>query len=171
MTNNTGLNKTIVGAAVAFIAILALSALYDHSIIWLHLLQALLYVTTIALVLRSSRWGYFLGFSIAALWNYVNLFVTHFFANGLQQLSIAVHTGGMPRPDSFIAVLAVLAHFVMIVCCVWAYARIADKKASDVAGLALTFVTSTAFFAGAIALAQPRYLPILARMLHPELHI
>jgi hypothetical protein len=51
------LDGAIIAAAIGFIAILALSAVFDHTIIWLHVFQALMYVVVIALVLRRDRLG------------------------------------------------------------------------------------------------------------------
>src|ERR1700749_2127825 len=87
------LDRTIAAAAAGFIAILAISAYWDHSIVWLHTFQSLMYVATIVLVLRHQRAGYFLGFSIAAFWNYCQFFVTSFLHAGLEQTSILFHTG------------------------------------------------------------------------------
>ena len=130
-----------------------------------------MYVATIALVLQHNRWGYFLGFSIAAFWNYAQFFVTSFLRAGLQQLSILVHTGGLPRPDLFISVPAVAFHFVMIVCCAFAYAAHSNKRLSDIWRFLFTFAASTTYFAAIMALAQPRYLGMFPRMLHPQLHL
>jgi hypothetical protein len=171
MRKATFLDKTIAAASLGFIAVLAVSAYWDTSIVWLHVLQSLMYVATIVLVLRHNRWGYFLGFSIAAFWNYAQFFVTSFLRAGLQQLSILVHTGTLPRPDLFISVPAVAFHFVMIVCCALAYPALSGKRLSDIWRFLFTFAASTAYFAAIMALAQPRYLGMFPRMLHPELHL
>jgi len=171
MSRATGLDKVITAAATGFIVVLALAAWWDSTIIWLHVLQALMYVATIVLVLRHDRWGYFLGFSIAAFWNYANFFVTSFFRAGLEQVSILIHTGALPRPDLFISVPAVTFHFIMIVDCAVAYLRLRAKPASDVLRFAIAFFGSIAFFVADMTLTQPRYLAIFPRLLHPQLHI
>jgi ABC-type lipoprotein release transport system permease subunit len=130
-----------------------------------------MYVATIVLVLRHNLWGYLLGISIASFWNYANLFVTSFFRAGLQQLSILLHTGTLPRPDLFISVPAVAFHFVMIVCCLAAWLRLSRKEPADALRFAIVFLGSTAYFAVAMMLTQPRYLSIFPRLLHPELHV
>lgn len=171
MKDADGFDWAIVVGALGFIAILAISAYWDRTIVWLHTFQALGYVATITLVLRHNRWGYFLGFSFAAFWNYVQFFVISFFRDGLEQLWYLVHTGTLPHPDIFVSVPAVFFHFVMIVFCVWAYLRQTPKPASDAIRFAATFAGSLAYFAADMALTQPRYLPIFARLLYPHLQI
>jgi hypothetical protein len=51
------LNGIIWIGAVGFIVILALSAVWDPTIRWLHFFQALMYIAVIALTARGSRWG------------------------------------------------------------------------------------------------------------------
>jgi len=53
--------------------------------------------------------------------------------------------------------------------CVWAYSRHPEKRLSDIGRLALAFALTTGFFAGDMALFQPRYLGIFPRLLHPHL--
>jgi hypothetical protein len=171
MTHRTIADRLVVAGSAGFIVVLALAAYWDHSIIWLHAVRALMYVATILLVLRQDRWGYFLGISIAAFWNYTNLFVTTFFQDGVRQFETLLRTGILPQPDLFISVPAVFFHFVMIAAGLWAYARVADKRASDALRFAVAFFGSIAFFAGDMALTQPRYLPIFGLLFSPHLHI
>jgi hypothetical protein len=165
------LDRTIAAAAAGFIAILAIAAYWDRSIVWLHTFQSLMYFATIFLVLRHKRAGYFLGFSIAAFWNYCQFFVTGFLRSGLEQGSMLLHTGALPRPDQFISVPAVILHFAMIVCCVAAYLGLKRKSATDLVWLIVIFAASTAYFAGDMALTQPRYLTMFPRALHPSLKV
>src|SRR5258708_6694079 len=62
----------LIGACV-FIFALGLSAYWEADIRWLHFFQAWMYVGTIMLSLRGSRWGQFIGFSAAGLWAYGRL--------------------------------------------------------------------------------------------------
>jgi hypothetical protein len=155
-------------SSAGFIVILALAALWDHSIAWLHLFQALMYVAVIWFAARSSRWGYFLGISIAAFWNYGALFVNNFFRSGLRALEASFQTGALTRPDQMIAVFAVLMHLVLIAACLLAYLRLERRSAGDLARFAAAFLVSTAYFAASMALFQPRYLSLFPRMLHPH---
>jgi hypothetical protein len=50
----------------------------------------------------------------------MTLFVNTFLKNGLEQASILVHTGHLPRPDLFISVFGWLANLMVIVGCVLA---------------------------------------------------
>ena len=127
-----------------------------------------MYGTVIWLSLAKSRWGYFLGISVAAFWNYTNLFVTTFFRNGLASVETLIATGKLTRPDQMIAFFAVMLHFALIAACVWAYLRLPKKSAGDLLRLAFVAAASTAYFAADIALCQPRYLPLFPHLLHPH---
>jgi hypothetical protein len=152
-----------------FVFLLGLSAYWEADIRWLHFFQAWMYIGTIALCLRGSRWGQFIGFSAAGLWDYANVFTTTFLLNGLQQLSQWIHTGHMARPDLLIAVPAWSANLLVVNGCVWAYSRQAEKSLGDIAKLCLTFALTTGFFAASMALFQPRYLAMFPMLLHPQL--
>ena len=158
----------LMGACV-FILILGLSAYWEADIRWLHFFQAWMYAGTIALSLRGSRWGQFIGFSAAGLWDYTNIFATTFFYNGLHQLAQWVHTGQLARPDLLIAVPAWFSNLLIVLGCGWAYSLQQEKRPSDIGKLFLTFAITTGFFAGDMALFQPRYLGIFPRLLHPHL--
>lgn len=155
--------------AVCFIIVLAVSAAFEADIRWLHFFQAWMYVATIVLALRHNRWGYFIGISAAGFWDYANIFVTTFFANGLTELSRWVRTGNLAHPDQLIAVPAWFSNLLVIVGCLWAYSRLPVKPTRDIARFLMAFVLTTAFFAADMALFQPRYLPLLPRSLHPHL--
>src|ERR1700757_1051054 len=88
----------LVGASF-FILVLAISAYWEADIRGPHFLQAWMYIATIVLSFRRSRWGYFIGLSAAGLWDYTNIFATTFLYNGLQRLSEWIHTGQLQRPD------------------------------------------------------------------------
>ena len=156
----------VVGAAT-FIVLLALSAWWEADIRWLHLFQAAMYVVTIVLVLRGSRWGHFLGLSIAGFWDYVNVFGTSFFFNGLEEISRWARTGHA-RPDLLIAVPAWFSNLLVVIGCAWAYARFPRKSAADLGRLLVAFVLATGYFAADMAVFQPRYLSMFPRLLHPR---
>ncbi len=148
---------------------LGVSAFWEVDIRWLHFFQAWMYIATIVLAFRRSRWGYFIGISVAGLWCYINLFVTTFFVNGLQQLSSWMHSGHLSRPDLAIAVPAWFSNLLVVIGCVWAYSRLPRKPVGDVGRLVATFALTTAFFALDMALFQPRYLALFPRLLHPHM--
>jgi|SRR5215469_11053249 len=77
----------IVTGCSAFILVLGISAYWESDIRWLHFFQSWMYVATIVLGLRGSRWGHFIGISAAGLWDYSTVLANTFFFNGLQQLS------------------------------------------------------------------------------------
>jgi hypothetical protein len=152
-----------------FIAVLGISALFEADIRWLHFFQAWMYVAAIILGFRRSRWGYFIGISAAGLWDYANIFATTFFFDGLQQLSLWIHTGHLERPDLLIAVPAWFSNLAVIVGCIWTYSRMREKGLSDAWRFVVTFALTTGFFALDMLLFQPRYLALFPRMLHPHL--
>jgi hypothetical protein len=157
----------LIGADV-FIFVLFLSAAWEPDIRWLHFFQAWMYLATIALALRRNRWGYFIGISAAGFWDYLNVFVTTFFANGLHWLGVLLSSGQAEHVDQIIAVPAWAGNFLVIVGCIWAYARLEQKSSRDVTRFLLAFVLTTAFFAADVAVCQPRYLPLFRRALHPH---
>ena len=159
----------ILTGANVFILILALSAFWEADIRWLHFFQAWMYIATIALSLQRNRWGCFIGVSAAGLWDYMNIFATTFFYNGLQELSAWIRTGHLAHPDLLIAVPAWLGNFLVVAGCLWAYLRLPDKTPRDFGRFLLAFALTTGYFIADIALFQPRYLALFPRMLHPHL--
>ncbi len=158
----------LIGACL-FVVVLALSAVFEADIRWLHFFQAWMYLAVILLGLRRNRWGYFIGIAAAGLWDYANLFATTFFLNGLQQISQWVHSGHLARPDVAIAVPAWFSNLAVVIGCTWAYSRLPAKSFRDVGRFVVCFALTTGFFALDMALFQPRYLGLFSRMLHPHL--
>ncbi|HLJ74457.1 MAG TPA: hypothetical protein VKU62_07725 [Thermoanaerobaculia bacterium] len=150
----------LVGSTV-FIIVLAISAIWEADIRWLHFFQAWMYIATIALSLRRNRWGSFIGISAAGFWAYAGLFVNSFVASGFR------HLLRLDRPDQIIAVPAWLANVAVVIGCVWAYSRL-TKSASDLVRFVVACTVTTGFFALDMALFQPRYLSIFPRLLHPH---
>ena len=157
----------LIGSCV-FVFVLWLSAYFEPDIRWLHFFQSWMYLATIWLSRRRNRWGYFIGISAAGLWDYINVFVTTFFRSGLHWLAAWVSTGQLKHVDQIIAVPAWIANFLVVAGSVWAYTRLPGKRRADLGRLALTFVLTTGFFAAAIAICQPRYLPLLRGIVHPH---
>lgn len=151
-----------------FIFVLWLSAYFEPDIRWLHFFQAWMYLAAIGLSLRRNRWGYFIGITAAGLWDYTSLFVNTFFRSGLHWLGAWISTGELKRVDQIIAVPAWIGNFLVVAGSVWGYARLREKKPGDLGRLALAFVMTTGFFAAAIAVCQPRYLPLFRGLLHPH---
>ena len=158
----------VAAGCAMFIFILALSAYFEADIRWLHFVQSLMYVGALVLVHRRNRWGYFIGFSAAAFWDYANLFVTSFFFNGLHWLSVSLTSWRFERVDQIIAVPAWFGNLLVVLGCAWGYARLPRKRARDAGRFVFAFLLTTAFFAADVALFQPRYLAILRGALHPH---
>lgn len=158
----------LIGGAF-FILVLAVSAFWEADIRWLHFFQAWMYIATIALSLRGSRWGYFIGISVAGLWDYANVVATSFLWSGLIELWDWIHSGHLARPDLLIAVPAWLSNLLIVIGCAWGYSRRPGKSFGDIGRFIAAVVVSTAFFAADMALFQPRYLAIFPRLVHPRL--
>jgi len=158
----------IVTGSCLFIFVLALSAVWEADIRWLHFFQAWMYLATMWLALRRNRWGYFIGIGAAGLWAYSAVFVNTFFLNGLQQLAHWMRTGRMERADLVIAVPAWFANLFVVVGCLWAYPRLPAKSFRDAGRLLVAVGLTAGFFALDMALFQPRYLPLFRGLLHPH---
>jgi|SRR5947209_3145876 len=159
----------LIGSGSAlFIVVLWLSAYLEPDIRWLHFFQAWMYVAAVVLAWRRSRWGYFIGFSAAVFWDYGSLFVNSFLLSGLHWLARALETGELQRVDQVVSVPGWIGNLLVMIGCIWGVARLPEKRAADVARFVVAFVLTTAFFAGIIALCQPRYLSLFAACLHPH---
>lgn len=161
----------ITAGGAMFVIVLFVAAYWEADIRWLHFFQSLMYIAAVVLSWRGSRWGYFIGTSAAVFWNYINLFVTTFLKNGLEQVAVLVRSGHLPRPDQFISVPGWTGNLILIVGCLLAYYRCSGKRWSDALKLLASFVATLGFFAAAMALFQPRYLDLFPRLLHPHLRI
>lgn len=154
--------------AILFIYALFYSAWLEPDIRWLHFFQSWMYIAALAFILRGSRWGYFIGFSIGAFWNYTGVFITTFVRSGFQNLSASMAKGHIQRPDQLIAIPAFLGNLLLIIGCLWAYTRLEDKRATDAWKLVVAFILCTGFLWLDIAICQPRYLGLFPGLLHPH---
>lgn len=153
---------------LTFIAVLYFSAYWEPSIRWLHFLQSLMYIVSLVLLWRGSNWGCFIGAAAALFWDYANVFVNTFFRNGLDQVHVFIQTGHVTRPDQLISVPAWFGNLALILGALLVYIAAPCKKWSDVGRLLLALAGTMAFFAGAMVLVQPRYLPVFKGALHPH---
>lgn len=119
----------------------------------------------IALTRMQSGWGFGAGCIIAAFWNYINLFVTTFIKAGVQQFSILLRTGELPRPDLLIAVVAAAGHFLLIVACLAGFLRTRPelRRWGQFAGGG---VIAVSYFALIIITTGPQYVGLLKRVFH-----
>jgi hypothetical protein len=157
----------LIGASL-FVVVLAVSAVWEADIRWLHFFQAWMYLATIFLALRRNRWGYFVGISTAGLWDYSGLFVNTFVRSGLRHLATSISTGQLSRPDQIIAIPAWGSNFLVIAGCLWGYGRLRKKTLTDLGLFLIAFGITTGFFALDMALFQPRYLGLFPALLHPH---
>ena len=96
----TKLDWAIVASCLLFIFALAVSAYFEPAIRLLHTFQAFIYLAVIAGALWHQKWAYGAGISIAAFWNYINLFVNTFIRNGVETLGAITSAITQNRPMS-----------------------------------------------------------------------
>lgn len=158
----------IAASNAGFIAILALAAYGDHTIIWLHLFQSFQNVAIVALAARGNRWGYFLGIATAALWIYIATFISNFVESGFVNLALSLHAGSLVNADQVIAVPAFVFQLVLMLACMAAYLRLASRPASDWFRFLVSLIAAVAYLLACFAVFQPRYLAMVPRLLHPH---
>lgn len=141
---------------------LFLSAVFEPSIRVLHTLQALIYVVVVVLTRLDSPWGYGAGVVVPAFWNYINLFVTTFIRNGIEQLTQLLETGRVTRPDQFLAVIAATGHFLLIVACLIGFLK-TRPKSGEWTRFICGGLLGMAYFIGIIFMTGPQYIPLLRR--------
>lgn len=161
----TKLDWAIVASCLLFIFALAVSAYFEPAIRVLHTFQAFIYLAVIAGALRHQKWAYGAGISIAAFWNYINLFLNTFIRNGVETLSLIISGGQVANPGTIIAIPAALGHFGMIAFCLWAYLRLRNKRLTDIGILLGSGAVAISYFAAIIAMFGPRYLPLFRKVL------
>jgi len=154
----------IVFSCLIFILVLGLSAIFDPSIRWLHLFQALIYVAVIVLTRDHSPLGYGAGCVIAAFWNWTNLVHTRFIETGWHELADTLRTGQLNRPDLIVGVFAAFAHFLLIAACVAGFFCLTRRSASDVMRFAAGGAIAVASFVVMIVLFGPQYMPLLEQV-------
>ena len=165
-----GKNQRWIDACIAvgagfFILALLLSAVFDPTIRILHFLQALIYLAIILSTRQRRAWGFGAGVFIATFWNYTNLFVTTFVANGWKQLILLIHTGTLPRPDLLVALVAAGGHFLIIAACAVGFYRV-HPQARQWVQFVLGGVLSIAYFIAIIFAAGRQYIPLIRRVFH-----
>jgi hypothetical protein len=151
-----------------FVAILALAAYWDHTIIWLHLFQSFQNVAIAVLAARRNRWGYFIGIASAAFWIYFATFISNFVESGFANLALSLHAGTIVGADQIIAVPAFIFQLVLILTCLIAYLRLSARPASDWLRFLGSIVGVVAYLIASMAVFQPRYLVMVPRLLHPH---
>jgi hypothetical protein len=146
-----------------FLLALALSVVIVPQLLYLHSLQALIYLAVLVLTQRNSPWGYGIGVIVPTAWNCLNLFVTHLFQKGAVQFWSLVRTGEfwfllrtghVSRPETMTVTVGGAAHFLIIVACVagFLHLRPRGKQWGQFFGGG---ILALAYFALIIAIAAP----------------
>lgn len=164
MAKYTKLDVAIVALSIGFIIILLVSGYFERDVLALHLFQSLIYVAIIILSLKHNKWGYGIAISIAAFWNTFNIF-SGFFSAGIHQWGIFLSTRRITNPVNLVAPPAGLDHLALIICSAWAYARLPNKKISDIWVLLGSFVLSVGYLLVMIALLWSQFLPRMKQII------
>ena len=147
-----------------FLLALALSAIIVPQLLYLHLLQALIYLAVLVLTQRNNAWGYGIGVFVPTAWNCLNLFVTHLFQKGAVQFWSLIHsgqfwfllrTGQVSRPDTLTVMVGGAAHVLIIVPCVAGFLHL-RPRGMQWGQFFGGGVLALAYFALIIAIAAPR---------------
>lgn len=109
--------------AMLFIAALGVSGWVVPQLRLLHLLQAVIYVAVVILGWRNSAWGFGVGFTVALVWNSLNLVVTHLMQAGVVAFWVFLRTGEARRTDTMAVALGGIGHFILIIACLAAAFR------------------------------------------------
>ena len=147
------------GAALSIVA-LFWSAVPDPTIRLLHALQSLIYVAVVALAHRNSPWGFGAGCFKSGFWNSVNLFVTGFVEDGLQELALLLQTGQLARPDLFVAVVAFTGNCLVFFACLVAFLR-SPRQPQAWFQFVAGGLAAIGFFVLIIITTAPQYIPLL----------
>ena len=163
-------NHLIWAGAGLFVVALFLSAIPDPKIRLLHALQSLIYVAVVVLVRRNSPWGFGAGCLVSGFWNSMNLFVTTFVADGLQELVLLLQTGKLARPDLLIAVVAFTGHCLLFVACLAAFLRLPRQRRrwSQFVGGGLVAI---GYFILIIITTGPQFIFLLSPVFHLRRHV
>src|SRR5271155_5085309 len=146
-----------------FLLALALSVVFVPQLLYLHLLQSLIYVAVLVLTQRNSPWGYGIGVIVPTAWNCLNLFVTHLFQKGAAQFSSLVHTGQfwlllrtgqVSHPETMTVTVGGAAHFLIIGTCVAGFLHL-RPRGKQWAKFFGGGILALAYFALIIAIAAP----------------
>ena len=159
------LDWLIVTLCLIFILVLLSSGYFEHDVLVLHLFQSLIYVAVIVLSLKHNKWGYGIGISMAAFWNYYNLHTGFVFDAGFREWTSFLRSGHITNPVYWVAPVAWFDHLALILCLVWAYIRSPNKKVTDIGILLGSFAISVGYFVLIIALFWPQFLPSMKRNL------
>jgi len=170
-TQKYGWNVAIIYACCTiWICILLMSGYFERDVFVLHILQSLIYVAVMFLTLKRSKWGYTIGISIAVAWNFYNArngFHQGFiFGAGFSRWREFIDGHGISNPVQFIAPIGWFAHIVLILALVWAYMKSENKRWRDILILLGGAAGTLGYFALAIAITWPQFVPKLRAFLH-----
>jgi hypothetical protein len=152
------LRITIPASAAVFIFVLFIAAVFQPNIRLLHALQALIYVAVILLARRDSAWGYGAGCFISGAWNFL-------YIKGMAGPLWGLITGRLFSPDLAIVLVAIVAHFFLMIACITACLRLTPPARRWIEFLAGGSLTLGYFVLIIVTAAPPYVVPLLKRVL------
>lgn len=156
----TKLDWAIVASCLLFIFALAVSAYFEPAIRLLHTFQAFIYLAVIAGALRHQKWAYGAGISIAAFWNYINLFVNTFIRDvRLNHIGRACRQSGHDHSDSGCPRTLRYDRFLPL-----GLFASGNKRLTDIGILLGSGAVAIGYFAAIIVIFGPQYLPLLRKV-------
>jgi hypothetical protein len=140
----------IIGGAGTFVLGLVVSAVLDPRIRVLHTLQALPYFVAAALAVTNSPWGFGVGASIAAFWNYI----------WLHQLLMAANWTDW---SLLMTLLPAGGHFALIIGSVAAFVR-TRPGVPHCLRFSVGGVISVAYLVAIVVATGPQYIGLLRQV-------
>lgn len=115
----------------------------------------MIYVAVILLSRRNEAAGFGTGVVVPALWNSLQLFVTHLMQAGAREFRSFLMTGHVRRLDTMMVALGGVAHFLLIIGCMAAFLQLRPGR-KEWARFIAGGVASLAYFALIVFVALPR---------------
>lgn len=115
------INGMIAVGSAMFVFGLAVSAAFAPEWRVLHLLQALIYVALVVLTRRKNPAGFGAGLAVALFWNL--LLLTTAGHDILQEVRNLALTGRPQHPDLLLSTFAGCGHLLIIIACIFGFAR------------------------------------------------
>ena len=142
-----------IGGAL-FVVALGVSALAVPQIRFLHLLQAFIYVAVVILARRNNVFALGAGFTIAVVWNCLEIFVAHLMQAGAVMFWSFLRTGHVEHLETMMVPVGGIGHFVLIIACLALFNQTTDNRKwwKFLAGSVLVL----GYFAVIVAIARPR---------------
>jgi hypothetical protein len=163
-TPGHAIDAVAAGCAIAFVAILGISAYWDPTIRVLHVFESLPYIVAAVLCLRQHKFGYMLGAASGAFWLWTAGTLSTFVRNGFERVAMLLRTGHVDRFDILIAAPAAVVTGGLVLFSLWGYSRTRNKSWSDLGLFVVATGVVAGFFVAIFAAFAPRYLGLFRHL-------